>query len=103
MIITGTIYYSHLPALVTRPVKAHEIDAHIKITPIKIRAPYLSQSGPLIKRIKIVPSTEQMLDVQTSCGEIFNVSLILGRSGAMANQIKKAVKNPIHEQCTARI
>ena len=44
-----------------------------------------------------------MLDVQTSCGEIFNVSLILGRSGAMANQIKKAVKNPIHEQCKARI
>ena len=95
-------------ASLTRPVNAHGMDANIKRTPIRIRAPYLSHMGPLMKRMKVVPSTEQMLEVQISCllrpmppssGDF----LITGRRGAMANQMKKAVKKPIHEQWKARI
>ena len=48
---------------VTRPVHAHGIEAPMSTQPIRRRAPYLSQSGPSKKRIKMVPATEQMLDV----------------------------------------
>ena len=99
-----TNYETHLlPELLTRPVSAHGIDAPISRTPIKRRAPYLSHMGPLMKRMTMVPATEQMLDVQISCLEIFSVSLISGKRGAMANQMKKAVKNPIQEQWKARM
>mmetsp|Transcript_21581 Transcript_21581/g.45634 ORF Transcript_21581/g.45634 Transcript_21581/m.45634 type:complete len:206 (+) Transcript_21581:1181-1798(+) len=90
-------------ALLTRPVQAQGIEQSIRSTPIRRRAPYLSHIGPLMKRMKTVPATEQMLDVQISCFEMPKVSLISGRSGAIANQMKKAVKNPIHEQWNARM
>mmetsp|Transcript_20977 Transcript_20977/g.45526 ORF Transcript_20977/g.45526 Transcript_20977/m.45526 type:complete len:169 (-) Transcript_20977:262-768(-) len=90
-------------ALLTRPVHAQGIEQSINSTPMRIRAPYLSHIGPLMKRMKTVPATEQMLDVQICCFEIPNVFLISGRSGAIANQMKKAVKNPIQEQWNARM
>mmetsp|Transcript_49771 Transcript_49771/g.105832 ORF Transcript_49771/g.105832 Transcript_49771/m.105832 type:complete len:206 (+) Transcript_49771:1369-1986(+) len=90
-------------ALLMRPVQAQGMEHAIKRTPIRIRAPYLSHMGPLMNRMNTVPATEQMLDVQICCFEIFSVSLISGRRGAMANQMKKAVKNPIHEQWKARM
>ena len=93
----------HLPLEVTKPVNAHGILQSINSTPIKIRAPYLSQSGPLINLIKMVPATEQMLDVHTCCFVKPKVVLISGSKGAIANQIKKAVKKPIHEQWNARM
>mmetsp|Transcript_2639 Transcript_2639/g.3513 ORF Transcript_2639/g.3513 Transcript_2639/m.3513 type:complete len:116 (-) Transcript_2639:207-554(-) len=88
-------------SLFTRPVNAVGIEAHIRITPMGIRAPNLSQTGPLTKRIKMVPATEQMLDVQICClsiPKLFPTSL---SRGAMANQIKKAIKKDHHEQWKA--
>mmetsp|Transcript_1471 Transcript_1471/g.2348 ORF Transcript_1471/g.2348 Transcript_1471/m.2348 type:complete len:214 (-) Transcript_1471:132-773(-) len=95
-------------ALLTRPVKAHGMEANIRRIPIRMRAPNLSHIGPLMKRMKVVPSTEQMLDVQICCLErLIPPSsigfLITGRRGAIANQMKKAVKKPIHEQWKARM
>jgi len=85
---------------VTRPVKAVGMEANIKMIPIRMRAPNLSHIGPLMKRMKIVPSTEKMLDVQISClvrpiPPSSGGSLITGMSGAMANQMKKAVKKAL--------
>ena len=50
-------------AELTRPVQAHGIEAKARMKPMGMRAPYLSQRGPLTKRRKMVPATEQMLDV----------------------------------------
>ena len=91
------------PALLTRPVHAHGMEQSIKSTPMRIRAPYLSHMGPLIKRMNTVPATEQMLDVQICCFVRPSEFLISGRSGAMANHMKKAVKNPIQAQWNARM
>ena len=44
----------------------------------------------------IVPATEQMLEVQICLFEL-RVVLISGIRGAMANQMKKAVKKQNHE------
>ena len=101
--IICTHHMHNLPLEVAKPVKAHGILAAIKSTPIKIRAPYLSHIGPLINLMKIVPATEQMLDVHTCCFVKPNVVLISGSNGAIANQMKKAVKKPIHEQWKARM
>jgi hypothetical protein len=84
-------------------VHAQGIEQPIKSTPINILAPYLSHKGPLMKRMKIVPSTLQMLLVQICSFDRSKVSLISGMRGAMANQMKKAVKNAIQEQWKARM
>jgi len=89
--------------LFTSPIHAHGIDADIKTTAIKIRAPYLSQRGPRTNRMTIVPATEQMLDVQISFASIPRESLTSESKGAIANQIKKAMKKDHHEQWNARI
>jgi hypothetical protein len=89
--------------LFTSPMQAHGIDAPINTIPINIRAPYLSQSGPSKKRMKIVPATEQILDVQISSFEIWRDVLTSDKRGAIANQIKKAMKNDHHEQWNARM
>ena len=80
-----------------RPVQAHGMEANISIKPMGMRAPYLSQSGPLRKRKKTVPATEQMLDVQICCLLSPSVFAISGRRGAMANQMKKAMKKQPHD------
>ena len=85
----------------TKPVKAHGMDANIRMIPIGIRAPYLSHRGPLTNRRKIVPATEQMLDVHICCLVRPSVSLTSGRSGAIANQMKNAIKKQNHEQWNA--
>jgi len=82
---------------------AHGIDAAIKTHPIKMRAPYLSQRGPRTNLMTIVPETEQMLDVQISSLLMPRDSLTSGSKGAIANQIKKAMKKDHHEQWNARI
>ena len=87
----------------TSPVRAHGIEAAKRTTPIRIRAPYLSQRGPLMKRMTMVPATEQMFEVQICCLESPRVNCTSDMSGAMANQIKKAVKKHIHEQWNARM
>lgn len=90
-------------ALLTRPIQAHGILAAISTNPINTRAPYLSQRGPSAKRIKMVPATEQMFDVQISCLVIWRVSFTSESNGAIANQMKKATKNVHHEQWNARM
>mmetsp|Transcript_60643 Transcript_60643/g.72889 ORF Transcript_60643/g.72889 Transcript_60643/m.72889 type:complete len:105 (-) Transcript_60643:416-730(-) len=82
----------------TRPIQAVGIDANIRTHPMGIRAPYLSQTAPNTKRIIISNKTAQILVVQTSDALNFRSSLMMGKSGAIANHIKKAVKNPIHEK-----
>ena len=86
-----------------RPVHAQGMEANAKMTPMGMRAPYLSQRGPLMKRKKMVPATEQMFDVQICCLVKPRVSFTSGRSGAMANQMKKAMKKQNHEQWKARM
>ncbi len=91
------------PALFTRPMRAQGMDAPMRTQPIKIRAPNLSQRGPRENLMTMVPATEQMLEVQISCFEIPRVFFTSGRRGAMANQMKKAMKNDHQEQWKARM
>ena len=79
-----------------RPVQAHRMEANISMKPIGMRAPYLSQTGPLTKRKKMVPVTKVMLDVQTCCLFRSSIFTISGRRGAMANLMKKAMKKANH-------
>jgi hypothetical protein len=51
--------------------------------------------------MKIVPPTPTTLDVQISCFERFRVVRISERSGAIANQMKKAMKKPHHDKWKA--
>ena len=74
------------------PVHAVGMAAPHKQTLNKIRAPYLSHSGPTKKRTKMVPPTPAIDDVQMSLPVKSNVSLISGSKGLMANQMKKAIK-----------
>mmetsp|Transcript_2645 Transcript_2645/g.4895 ORF Transcript_2645/g.4895 Transcript_2645/m.4895 type:complete len:221 (+) Transcript_2645:871-1533(+) len=76
----------------TRPINAVGIEAAINTTPIGTLAPYLSQTAPKTKRMQISKATAQILVVQMSCEESPRSSLIRGRRGAMANQMKKAMK-----------
>mmetsp|Transcript_53970 Transcript_53970/g.161526 ORF Transcript_53970/g.161526 Transcript_53970/m.161526 type:complete len:201 (-) Transcript_53970:403-1005(-) len=87
----------------TSPVRAVGTEAKQRIKAMGMRAPYLSQSGPFTKRMKMVPPTEQMDDVQICC--LLNESVVRTseRSGAMANQMKKAMKKDHHEQWKARM
>lgn len=94
---------ARVAAELTRPIQAQGIDAAIKTIPIRIRAPNLSQRGPRTKRMTIVPATEQMLEVQMSCLVILRSSLTSVSRGAMANQMKKAMKKQNQEQWKARM
>mmetsp|Transcript_23246 Transcript_23246/g.65867 ORF Transcript_23246/g.65867 Transcript_23246/m.65867 type:complete len:217 (+) Transcript_23246:895-1545(+) len=90
-------------AVCTRPVHAVGMEAEHRTTANKMRAPYLSHPGPRTKRMKMVPPTPTMLEVHTSCLVILRSSRISPRSGAMANQMKKAMKKHHHEQWKARM
>ena len=79
-------------ALLTRPVQAQGILAKHRMILMGILAPYLSQRGPLMNRSKMVPATEQIFEVQISFFVSPRVILISASSGAMANQMKNAVK-----------
>lgn len=92
---------ARLVAELTTPVNAHGMEAPISTVPIRIRAPNLSHIGPNKKRMKMVPATEQILEVHASCAVRPNVFLISGIRGAMANQMKKARKKENQEQWNA--
>ncbi len=94
---------ARLHAELTSPIRAQGMEANINTHPIRIRAPNLSQRGPRMKRMIMVPATEQMFEVQMSCLEISSDSFTSGRRGAIANQMKKAMKNVHHEQWKARM
>ena len=85
----------------TKPVQAVGMDAIQRMTANKTRAPTLSQRGPRMKRMTMVPPTPMILDVQTCWFDRPSVSRISERRGAMANQTKKATKNPHQEQWNA--
>jgi len=53
--------------------------------------------------MKIVPATLAIDEFQISFLVRFNVVRISGNNGAIANQIKKAMKKHHHEQWTARM
>jgi hypothetical protein len=85
----------------TKPVHAVGMEAKHKRIAIGMRAPHLSQAGPRAKRMKIVPPTPTMEEVQISSLVNPMSSRISERRGAMANQMKKAMKNPHQEQWKA--
>jgi hypothetical protein len=80
-------------AVSTKPVHAVGIEAEQRTTVKRIRAPYLSQPGPRMKRMKMVPATPTIDEVQISSFVSPRVSRISERRGAMANHMKKAIKN----------
>mmetsp|Transcript_2278 Transcript_2278/g.3915 ORF Transcript_2278/g.3915 Transcript_2278/m.3915 type:complete len:206 (+) Transcript_2278:1175-1792(+) len=90
-------------AELTRPVKAVGMEAVHRTTAKRMRAPYLSHAGPSANRMRMVPATLTMLAVQICFFSSWRVSLISGRSGAMANQMKNATKKFHHEQWKARM
>mmetsp|Transcript_13031 Transcript_13031/g.17463 ORF Transcript_13031/g.17463 Transcript_13031/m.17463 type:complete len:211 (+) Transcript_13031:1011-1643(+) len=90
-------------AELTRPVNAVGIDAKHRMTVKRIRGPYLSHAGPRTNRMKMVPPTPAIEDVQICCLVKSSVSLISDRSGAIANQMKKAMKKDHQEQWKARM
>mmetsp|Transcript_13084 Transcript_13084/g.19255 ORF Transcript_13084/g.19255 Transcript_13084/m.19255 type:complete len:125 (-) Transcript_13084:114-488(-) len=85
------------------PIQAVGMEATIKMIPIRIRAPYLSHRDPKTKRMTMSKATAKMLDVHISSLSRSKSCLMIGRSGAMANQIKKAMKKPHHEKWKARM
>lgn len=85
-------------ALFTSPVQAVGMDAKHRTILKRRRAPTLSQSGPSKNRIKMVPPTPTMDEVQI-CSLVKSRDVrISDNSGAMANQMKKARKNAIQAQ-----
>ena len=85
-------------AELTKPMHDVGKEATQSKRPIRIRGPNLSHKGPMRKRIKMVEPTPIMLAVHTSFLVIPMSSRISPRKGAMANQMKKAMKKPHHEQ-----
>jgi hypothetical protein len=88
-------------AELTRPVMAHGMAAKHNTVDIKMRLPYLSQSGPNKNRMKMVPPTPTMLAVHSSC--VVNPSdlRISAWSGVMENHTKNALKKENHAQWKA--
>ena len=82
----------------TEKYTTYGMAAKHKIAAMGIRAPYLSHAGPKINRMAIVPATLVMLEVQISFFVNSSVIRICDSSGGIANQIKKAIKNPHQEQ-----
>mmetsp|Transcript_6988 Transcript_6988/g.15113 ORF Transcript_6988/g.15113 Transcript_6988/m.15113 type:complete len:150 (-) Transcript_6988:161-610(-) len=96
----GYVTYSPV-RLLTRPIHAVGMEANMRTHPMGIRAPNLSQTAPKTNRIQISNKTAQILLVQMSDGCKSRESLISGRSGAMANHMKKAMKKPHQEKWKA--
>lgn len=85
----------------TNPVQAVGIAAKQRTHEKRILAPNTSHMGPMIKRMRIVPPTPAIEELQMSCVLRSRSFAISGRSGEMANQMKKATKNDHHEQWKA--
>mmetsp|Transcript_6417 Transcript_6417/g.9450 ORF Transcript_6417/g.9450 Transcript_6417/m.9450 type:complete len:95 (-) Transcript_6417:204-488(-) len=66
-------------------------------------APYLSQSGPLIKRVNADPATAKVFDVQTCLELRCNESLTSPKRGVIANHVKNAKKKEIQAMWKDRI
>mmetsp|Transcript_5310 Transcript_5310/g.6202 ORF Transcript_5310/g.6202 Transcript_5310/m.6202 type:complete len:204 (-) Transcript_5310:56-667(-) len=94
---------ARLSLFCTRPIIAAGMDASMRTVPIRIRAPNLSHRGPRRNRIIAVPATDVIFEVQISLLLIPRVSCTSGRSGAIANQMRKARKKQIHDMWKARI
>jgi hypothetical protein len=85
-------------AVLTSPVIAVGMAAVHSTPVIKILAPYLSLMGPRMKRMKMVPPTPTIDDVQICAGFKFSEVRISLKRGVMANQMKNALKNENQEQ-----
>mmetsp|Transcript_31084 Transcript_31084/g.75132 ORF Transcript_31084/g.75132 Transcript_31084/m.75132 type:complete len:323 (+) Transcript_31084:583-1551(+) len=81
----------------TNPMHAVGMLANINTVPMGILAPNLSQMAPNWKRMTMSNATAQMFVVQISCLDRSRSLAMRGRSGAMANQMKKAMKKLHHE------
>jgi hypothetical protein len=92
---------TRLVAELIRPVHAVGIDAEHSTTRYRIRAPYLSQSGPKMNRTTMVLPTPAIDDVQISRFVKSRSFWISGSNGPIANQIKNATKNANHVQWNA--
>jgi hypothetical protein len=79
-------------AVWTKPVHAVGMEAPQSTIENKTLAPYLSQRGPRINLIKIVPPTPAIDEFQTSCFVRPKDFWISERSGEIANQMKNAIK-----------
>ena len=86
-----------------KPMKAVGMEATMRMEPMRMRAPYLSHRDPKTKRMTMSKATAKIFDVQISCLLRFRSTWMMGRRGAMANQMKKAMKNPHHEKWKARM
>jgi hypothetical protein len=82
-----------------KPVHAVGIEAAQRMTAIRTRAPYLSQAGPRRNRMKMVPATLKIEEVQSCFLSRPRSFLISVRSGAIENQMKNAMKNPHLKKC----
>jgi hypothetical protein len=91
------------PAELTSPVMAVGMAATQSTALMRMRLPYLSQSGPNRNRMKMVPPTPTMLAVHSSVAVKLRVFWISDWSGVMENQMKKAQKKDTHEQWNALI
>ena len=72
-------------ALLTRPVMAVGIALHMRMIPIGMRGPYLSQNGPSKNRITIVPVTAAIDDDQICSVDRPKESCTSESSGEMEN------------------
>jgi hypothetical protein len=88
-------------AELTSPVMAVGMAATHKTALMRMRLPYLSQSGPSRKRMKMVPPTPTMLAVHKSVADNPRDVWISDWSGVMENQMKNAQKKDTHEQWKA--
>jgi hypothetical protein len=90
-----------LRAELMNPVQAVGMEAKQRTAHMGIRAPHLSQAGPRAKRMKMVPPTPTMEEVQICSLVKPKSSRISERRGAIANQMKKAQKKLHQEQWKA--
>jgi hypothetical protein len=94
--------WKHRPiAEFTRPVHAAGIADIMRTTPMGMRAPYLSHRLPIRNLVKMVVTSEQMLDVHTCLVDKPRSCRISDSSGEIQNQTVKAKKNEIQAQCRA--
>ena len=68
-----------------------------------MRGPYLSHSGPITRRARMVANTPAMLRLAIWMVVRWNSPRTTGISGATANQAKKHTKNATHVMWKARI
>ena len=75
-----------------KPVKGVTILAKVNTTTMHILAPNLSQAGPIIAQLAIVPTTAVIDDSYIIRPVTLNAILISSSNGFMANQTKNEMK-----------